>query len=588
MAPIDYAAANASRKTATSWAPNAVPVPTMSPPPEPSSAVLSAHCRALAGITLAEHFARDADRFARLSFAWDDWLVDLSKERLGSDTLPLLVAHATAAGLPGWIAALFAGEKINLSERRPALHTALRQTGDAPLFVDGRDIIPDIRAAQARMKTLAAQIRGGLRVGATGRPIRAVVNLGIGGSDLGPLLVCSALASPRRARAGTGAQANGIDVSFVANVDPEHLTRALGPLDPATTLFIVTSKTFTTQETLANAASAKAWLARAFGQGADLSAHFVAVTTNAAAAQAFGVAPHDILPLWDWVGGRYSLWSPVGLPIALKLGWDRFAELLAGAASVDAHFRTTSLERNLPVLLGLVGWWNAAQLRHAERVVVPYAQALFRLSSYLQQLVLESNGKRVARDGGPLAGPTSAALWGEAGTNGQHAFFQWLHQGTREAPVEFIVPVRAAHPLANQQTLLVGNALAQAQALLEGRGAGALRRELSTTGLSGAALDAAVAARVCPGNRASTTILMPELNAYRLGQLLAMYEHRTFVEAVLHGINPFDQFGVELGKTLAGPIVAALASGTPLPDSADASTRGLVAHVRKLSGQAPA
>jgi glucose-6-phosphate isomerase len=553
----------------------------------PATPDLATHSRALAGTTLAELFARDPDRYARLSLAWDDWLVDLSKERLGPESLPLLVAHATATGLPGWIAALFAGEKVNQSERRPALHTALRQTGDAPLVVDGTDIVPVIRAAQRRMKTLAAQIRGGLRVGATGRPIRAVVNLGIGGSDLGPLLVCSALATPPRARGNAGPQTEGVDVAFVANVDPEHLTRALAPLDPATTLFIVTSKTFSTQETLANAASAKAWLSAALGPGVGVGVHFVAVTGNTAAARAFGIAAQDVLPLWDWVGGRYSLWSTVGLPIALKLGWDRFMELLAGGASMDAHFRATPLERNLPALLGLVGWWNATQLRHPERVVVPYAQALFRLPAYLQQLVLESNGKRVARDGGALAGPTSPALWGEAGTNGQHAFFQWLHQGTREAPVEFIVPVRAVHPLANQQTLLVANALAQAQALFAGRGADAVRAELSAKGLAASALDAAVAARVCPGNRASTMILMPELSAYRLGQLLALYEHRTFVEAVLYGINPFDQFGVELGKTLAGPIVAALTEGTALPDATDASTRGLVAHVRALSGRAP-
>jgi glucose-6-phosphate isomerase len=376
-----------------------------------------------------------------------------------------------------------------------------------------------------------------------------------------------------------------VDVSFVANVDPEHLTRALAPLDPATTLFIVTSKTFTTQETLANAASAKAWLTAALGEGVGVGAHFVAVTGNAAAAKSFGIAGSDIFPLWDWVGGRYSLWSPAGLPIVLKLGWERFSELLAGAASVDTHFRTTPLERNLPVLLGLVGWWNAVQLRHAERVVIPYAQTLFRLPAFLQQLVLESNGKRIARDGGALAGPTSAALWGEVGTNGQHAFFQWLHQGTREAPVEFIVPVRASHPLANQQTLLVANALAQAQALLVGRSAKRIRAELLAKGVATDALDAAVAARVCPGNRASTTILMPELNAHRLGQLLALYEHRTFVEAVLFGINPFDQFGVELGKTLAGPIVAAIEDDVALPADSDASTRGLVAHVRALAGR---
>jgi glucose-6-phosphate isomerase len=435
------------------------------------------------------------------------------------------------------------------------------------------------------MKTLAAQIRGGLRLGATGRPIRAVVNIGIGGSDLGPLLVCTALASPHRARGSAGPQTEGVDVAFVSNVDPEHLTRALAPLDPATTLFIVTSKTFTTSETLANAASAKAWLASALGRGVDVGAHFVGVTGNAAAATAVGIAKTDVLPLPDWVGGRYSLWSAAGLSIAIKLGSERFADLLAGAASIDMHFRTTPLERNVPVVLGLAGWWNATQLKHAERVVVPYAQALARLPAYLQQLVLESNGKRVARDGSALAGPTATALWGETGTNGQHAFFQWLHQGTREAPVEFVVPVRAAHPLADQQSLLVANALAQSQALMEGRGEDGLRAEFLAKGLTGPALDAAVAARVCPGNRGSTTILMPELNAHRLGQLIALYEHRTFVEAVLFGINPFDQFGVELGKTLTAPIAASLTADAPLPEATDASTRGLVAHVRALSSR---
>ena len=549
----------------------------------PPATDLASHCRALSRHTIAELFAADPDRFTRLSFAWDDWLVDLSKERLGTDTLPLLVAHAEAVGLPGWIAALFAGEKINLSEHRAVLHTALRQQDDTPLVVDGHNVIAEVRATQARMKTLAAQIRGGLRVGASGRPIRAVVNLGIGGSDLGPLLVCSALAPPPGARRRFGPHTSGVDVSFVANVDPEHLTRALEPLEPATTLFIVTSKSFTTQETHANATSAKAWLTASLGHGAGVNAHFVAVTGNTAAARGFGVATPDIFPLWDWVGGRYSLWSPVGLPIVLKLGWERFADLLAGAASVDTHFRTSPLDRNLPVLLGLAGWWNAFHLRHPERVVIPYAQSLFRLPAYLQQLVLESNGKHVARDGTALQGPTTSSLWGDCGTNSQHAFFQWLHQGTREAPVEFIVPVRAAHPLANQQTLLVANALAQAQALLVGRSADTVRAELGGKGLDATALEAAVAARVCLGNRASTAIMMPELSAYRLGQLIALYEHRTFVEGVLFGINSFDQFGLELGKTLAGPIVAALEGSRPLSDDADASTRGLVAHARALA-----
>ena len=452
-------------------------------------------------------------------------------------------------------------------------------------MVDGHDIIPDIRAAQSRMRTLAAQIRAGLRVGATGRPIRAVVNLGIGGSDLGPLLVCSALAPPPRARGSTGPQTQGVDVAFVANVDPEHLTRALAPLEPATTLFIVTSKTFTTQETLANAASAKAWLVAALGKGVDVNSHFVAVTGNAAAAQAFGTASADVLPLWDWVGGRYSLWSPAGLPIALKLGFERFEKLLAGAASVDAHFREEPLERNLPVLLGLVGWWNATQLRHPERVVVPYAQALFRLPAYLQQLVLESNGKRVGRDGGALPGPTSAGALGR----GRH------QRPARVLPVAASGHARGAGRVhrADHGHASAGEPADAARRECARPGAGPARRAQPGSDPRGTAgarawpaadLDAAVAARVCPGNRASTMLLMPELSSYRLGQLLALYEHRTFVEAVLYGINPFDQFGVELGKTLAGPIVAALAParGAARRDRClDAGTRRACARAQR-------
>jgi len=533
---------------------------------------------ALRATTLADLFAADPGRFDALSWSWDGWLVDVSKERVTPQVVAALCAEAEASGLPGWIAALFAGEKVNQSEGRPALHMALRQQDDTPLLVDGDDVIPAVRAAQARIAALADALRAGRRTGATGRAIRDVVHIGIGGSDLGPRLVCDALgALPPPGE-------HPPSVRFVSNVDPEHLARALAGLDPATTLFVVVSKTFTTQETLANAAAARDWLAAALPAGTAVGAHFVGVSSNVAAAQAFGIAAADVLPMWDWVGGRYSLWSAVGLPIAIRLGPARFAELLAGAASVDHHFRTAPFERNLPVLLGLVGWWNTRYLGHPERVVVPYAHALGLLPAFLQQLVLESNGKRVRRAGEALERPSCAALWGMTGTDGQHAFFQWLHQGLREAPVEFIVPLAAAHPHGRQQTLLIANALAQAQALFAGRSPDSVRAELAGRGLGAAALDAAVAARVCPGNRASTTILLPELDARRLGQLLALYEHRTFVEAVLAGINCFDQFGVELGKTLAGPIIAALADGAPLPDSADASTRGLIARVRAAPG----
>jgi len=321
---------------------------------------------------------------------------------------------------------------------------------------------------------------------------------------------------------------------------------------------------------------------RNLGAERDLAPHFIAVTSNIEAARASGIRDVDILPMAEGVGGRYSLWSAVGLAIALQAGWQAYADLLDGAQAMDTHFRMVPLARNVPVLLGLVAYWNARWLGHSQRIVVPYAHALARLPAYLQQLQLESNGKSVRRDGQPVDGHTAPALWGDVGTDSQHAFFQWLHQGTYEAPVEFIVPVRARHPLRDQQTLLVANALAQAQALLVGRGDAALRAELASQGIAGAELDAAVGARRCPGNRASTTLLLPILDARNLGALLALYEHRTFVEGVLHGINSFDQWGVELGKTLAKPIAAALANADPLADDVDGSTRALVAHTRRL------
>ena len=547
------------------------------PPPAPPTHALEEHRAALAGRTLSDLFAGDADRFSNLSLSWDQWLADWSKQRLTRHTIDALLAYAHERNLPEWISALFSGEKINLSEGRPALHTALRQQDDTPLVVDGVDVIAQVRAAQARVRTLAAQVRAGLRLGASGRPLRHVVALGIGGSDLGPKLVCDALWQPRNGRG------DGTDVAFVSNVDPEHLTRAIAGLEPATTLFIVTSKTFTTGETLANAHAARAWLAAALGAGGALGAHFIAITGNEEAARAFGIASADVLPVWDWVGGRYSLWSPVGLPIAIRCGWDAYAELLAGAASIDRHFRDTPLAANLPVLLALVDFWNARVLGCPQRIVVPYAEALRLLPAYLQQLTLESNGKSVLRDGSAIDGPTAPALWGGPGTDGQHAYFQWLHQGTSAASVEFIVPVRAAHPIAEQQLLLVANALAQAQALLRGKSIDEARAEVARNGSSAvpASADALAASRVCPGNRPSTTLLVPELNPRRLGQLIALFEHRTFVEGVLLGINSFDQWGVELGKALAGPLLTALKTGAE-PAGADASTRGLAARVNAL------
>ena len=536
---------------------------------------LAVAARRLRGTRLLDLFARDPQRVEALTLAWQDWRVDFSKERIDAATLASLLAHAQHANLAQWIRALLAGEKLNVSEGRPVLHTLLRQPVPPSLMVDGEDVGAQIRVARERTTALATTIRGGLRAGATGRPIRALVNLGIGGSDLGPRLVCDALAGE------TLDDPARIGVSFVSNVDPAHLTRALAVHDPATTLFVVTSKTFTTQETLANAEAARAWLAAAL-PAADLAPHFVAVTGNVQAARAFGVRAEDVLPLPEGVGGRYSLWSSVGLPIAVAAGVARFDELLAGAHAMDRHFASAPFAQNLPVVLGLLGWWQSRWLQRPQRIVVPYAHALGRLPSYLQQLSLESNGKSVTRDGRPVDGPTAPALWGDTGTDSQHAFFQWLHQGTHEVPVEFIVPVRARHDLGRQQTLLVANALAQAQALLVGRDDATIRAELAGSGLAGPALDAAVAARRCPGDRPSTTLLLPTLDARNLGALLALYEHRTFVEGVLMGINSFDQWGVELGKSLAKPIVAALQDGAGLA-GADASTRALAAQVQRLA-----
>ena len=538
---------------------------------------LAESARRLSATPLDALFARDPERAKSLSLEWNDWRADVSKERIDEPVVAALLRAAEAANLPHWIGALFAGEKINVSEHRPVLHTALRAPSSTSVFVDGVDVTVQMRATRERMRALTAAIREGRRKGATGRPVRCVINIGIGGSDLGPRLVCEAL------EGSTDFRSSAPGVAFVSNVDPEQLSRALADRDPAATLFIATSKTFTTQETLANAQSAREWLRRGLGDSADLAPHFIAVTSNTDAAMRFGVREVDILPMAEGVGGRYSLWSSVGFVIAVRAGWQAYAELLDGAQAMDTHFRMAPLARNLPVILGLVGYWNARWLGHRQRIVAPYAQALARLPAYLQQLSLESNGKSVRRDGTPVDGPTAPALWGDVGTDSQHAFFQWLHQGTHEVPVEFIVPVRATHPLRDQQTLLVANALAQAQALMVGRDGAALRNEMLAQGLANGELEQAIAARRCPGNRASTMLLLPKLDAHSLGALLALYEHRTFVEGVLYGINSFDQWGVELGKTLAKPIVAALAGDTPLPEGTDASTRALVAYAHTLA-----
>ena len=538
--------------------------------PEP----LVAAARALTATTLADLFERDPDRNRALSLAWGDWRVDLSRERLTGEVLASLAGYARECGLDRWIEALFAGERVNVSEARPVLHPALRAPGGPPLPGEAAGARESLRASRERTADWARRIHTGEARGATGALIRHVLHLGIGGSDLGPRLVVEALRRPG---------ANGPAAAFVANVDPAALDRALATLEPAATLVVIASKSFGTQETIENARAAIAWLASAMPGARPLEHQVLAATARPDLARAFGVPDAAILPMHEGVGGRFSLWSSVGVTIGAALGAQTHARLFEGAHAMDVHFREAPFESNLPVALALVGLWNASALGYRQRVVVPYAEALGLLPAYLQQLSLESNGKRVTRDGDPVPGRTAPALWGGVGTDGQHAFFQWLHQGTDTVPVEFIVPaLPAGGGGRDRHALLVANAFAQAQALSFGRSASSLETELAAQGLRGAALSRAIAIRACPGDRPSTTVLVPRLDATTLGALLALYEHRNFVEGILWGVNPFDQFGVELGKILAAPIAGTLIAGAALPSTVDRSTAALAAHVTAL------
>ncbi len=538
-------------------------------------AALEAHRARVMPIRLREAFASDPDRFARLSLCLDDLLIDFSKNLILPETLELLLALARAAEVEAWRERMWAGERINTTENRPVLHVALRHPGPEPITVDGRDVVPEVRAVLERMRAFEGELRSGRWCGATGARITDVVNLGIGGSDLGPRMVCTALE----------AYAPGdLAVHFVSNVDGSHLARTLRRLDPARTLFVVASKTFTTQETMQNAASARAWLVAALGEAA-VARHFVAVSTNEAAVRAFGIDPERMFGFWEWVGGRFSLWSAIGLPIVLALGFARFSELLAGAHAMDRHFRTAPFERNAPVLLALLGIWYRDLLGCATRAVVPYDQGLIWLPAYLQQLEMESNGKRVRRDGRPMARPTAPVVWGAPGTDGQHAFFQLLHQGTEIVPLDLLVAALPSHDLPGHHEKLLANVLAQGEALAFGRTEAEVRAALSARGAGGPELDALVPHRVFPGDRPSTAILYRRLDPFTLGRLLALYEHQVFVEGVIWGIDSFDQWGVELGKELAGAILPDLDPARK-PAPRDGSTAGQLAHLRRLRADA--
>ena len=539
----------------------------------PTWQALKEERKAWKALHLRALFAKDKKRAERFSLQLDDLLLDYSKNLIRPQTLKLLVRLARDAGVETLRDAMFAGEKINLTEGRAVLHTALRNRSERPVRVDGRDVMPDVRAVLANMRAFADQVRTGkwkghAKPGQSAKPITDVVNIGIGGSDLGPAMVCLALKP----------YGGNIRAHFVSNVDPSHLVDTLEDLDPASTLFVVASKTFTTQETLLNAQAARDWLMDWAGDAKAVARHFVAVSTNEDAVKAFGIDPANMFGFWDWVGGRYSLWSAIGLPIALYVGMDEFEELLAGAHDLDEHFRTAPLDANMPVILALLGLWYNNFWDADSYAVLPYEQRLSRFSAYLQQCDMESNGKGVTREGRPVKLSTGPVLFGEPGTNGQHAFYQLIHQGTKLIPCDFIAAAESHNDVNGQHAVLLSNFLAQPEALMRGKSAAEVETELAQAGLSKKDIKALAPHKVFPGNRPTNTLLYRKLTPRALGRLIALYEHKVFVQGALWNVNSYDQWGVELGKQLAKAILPELtgqAAGVH-----DASTAGLIARLR--------
>ena len=547
-----------------------------SPEESPAWTALDAHHRKAAGLTMGALFEADPGRFERFSLALGDMVVDYSKNRVTAETMDLLTALAREADVEGWRARMFAGDPINATEGRAALHVALRNRSGAPMNVAGADVMPAVHGVLAQMRAFTVAVRGGIWKGHTGQPITHVVNIGIGGSDLGPAMVTEAL---------TPYHHEGLGVRFVSNVDGTDLTETLKDLDPQTTHFIVASKTFTTIETMTNAQSARHWLTDALGEAA-VGCHFVALSTNAEAVRAFGIEPQNMFAFWDWVGGRYSLWSAIGLPIAVAIGMDRFEELLDGAHAMDRHFAEAPLAANMPVVLALLGLWYVDFFGAQAHAVLPYDQYLRRLPAFLQQLDMESNGKGVRRDGAPVTRGTGPVIFGEPGTNGQHAFYQLLHQGPRLVPADFIAAVETHNPMGRHHAIVVANFLAQTEALMKGRTADEALAELESKGVSPEDARLLAPQKAFPGNRPTNSILVRRFDPRTLGMLIALYEHKVFVQGVLWGINSFDQWGVELGKELAETILGELGDETPRAGH-DGSTTGLIDHYHHLLKEAP-
>ena len=519
-------------------------------------------------------FDDDPGRFAQFSLRLDDLLLDYSKNLVTRETMSLLCALARDRGVEAWRDKMFSGAKINFTERRAVLHTALRAALDAkhvPVMVDGQDVLPGVRRVLDRMRVFTESVRSGAWRGYSGKPITDVVNIGIGGSYLGPLMVCRALHP----------YSDKVKLHFVSNVDGTDLLENLRGLDPQSTLFIVASKTFTTQETLMNARSARDWLLRSAGDAKHIARHFVALSTNAREVEAFGIDVANMFEFSDWVGGRYSLWSSIGLPIALAAGMDNFEELLRGGYEMDTHFRTAPLERNMPVILALLGIWYNNFHNVSTQALLPYDQTLEYFVSYFQQADMESNGKRVDREGVAVDYATGPVLWGGIGTNSQHAFFQLIHQGTQMVPADFIASAQGFHPLGEHHATLVSNFFAQTEALMRGKTEAEARNELQNSGMDAQAIEALLPHKVFVGNKPTNSILFEKLTPRTLGRLIALYEHKIFVQGIVWNINSYDQWGVELGKQLAGHIQAELRSGAEI-SAHDSSTNGLIHHYNAL------
>ncbi|MFZ6862393.1 glucose-6-phosphate isomerase [Undibacterium sp. Ji67W] len=521
---------------------------------------------------LRDLFAEDQQRFKRFSAELDGLLIDYSKQRIDQSALDGLLALARLSNVEAWRDRMFSGEKINISEDRAVLHTALRNMDFKPFPSAEHDVMPQVRAVRKQMRDIVERVRSGLWRGFKGDAIQNIVNIGIGGSDLGPKLATRALSAM---------QHPNLKFYYVSNLDSAHLAPLLEELDPRTTLFIVASKTFTTQETSINAHTARTWLMAAAMEEWAIGKHFIAVTSSPDKAREFGIPDANILTIWDWVGGRYSLWSAVGLSVALAIGMSGFERMLQGAETMDKHFCSAPLEHNLPVLMALISVWNTNFLGAETTAILPYNESIRHLPAFLQQLEMESNGKTVGRNGEPLTCRANPIVWGEIGVNGQHAFFQLLHQGGWLIPCDFVVAASSDHPLPGHQAPLLANCLAQSAALAFGKTEAQAREELTNAGLNEAQISALLPHKVFAGNQPSTTILMPALDPFQLGMLLALYEHKVFVQGVIWGINSFDQWGVELGKQLANRLLPAILGNQDYDAQLDTSTSGLIAYFRR-------